>query len=77
MPGVQDAAVLGLPDVEFGEELAAAVVAPTLDEATLRSMLRGTLAPYKVPRRLIFLEDLPRNAGGKVVKRLLRPLFGA
>lgn len=77
VPGVQEAAVLGLPDPEFGEEVAAALVAPGLDAAALREALRGRLAPYKVPRRWLFLPELPRNAGGKVVKRLLRPMFGS
>jgi acyl-CoA synthetase (AMP-forming)/AMP-acid ligase II len=75
IPGVQDAAVLGVPDVERGEEVVAACVAPGLDEAALREAMRAVLAPYKQPRRLLLLAELPRNAGGKVVKRLLRPLF--
>jgi acyl-CoA synthetase (AMP-forming)/AMP-acid ligase II len=75
IPGVTEAAVLGLPDPERGEEVAAVLVAPGLDEATLRLRLRAVLAPYKQPRHLLMLPDLPRNAGGKVVKRLLRPLF--
>jgi acyl-coenzyme A synthetase/AMP-(fatty) acid ligase len=75
IPGVAEAAVLGLPDAEFGQEIAAAVVAPGLGEAALQQALAVRLAPYKQPRRWLLLPTLPRNAGGKVVKAALRPLF--
>ncbi len=75
VPGVVDAAVLGIEDAEYGQEVAAALVAPGLDVAALRAALEGRIAAYKVPRRWLFLEVLPRNAGGKVVKGALRPLF--
>ena len=78
-PRVSDAAVVGLPDEEWGERVAAAVVAegdpPTLEE--VRAFCRERLAPYKVPTRLLALADLPRNAMGKVVKARLKSLFGA
>lgn len=75
IPGVEDAAVLGISDDEYGQEIAAAVIAPGLDPAALRAAASARLAAYKVPRRWAFVETLPRNAGGKVVKAALLPLF--
>ncbi|MEN9935078.1 MAG: hypothetical protein RLZZ387_1657 [Chloroflexota bacterium] len=75
-PLVAEAAVVGLPDAEFGEQVAAAVVTaagdvrPTADE--LVEWCRERLASYKKPRRVAFVELLPRNALGKVQKHLLR-----
>jgi acyl-coenzyme A synthetase/AMP-(fatty) acid ligase len=67
--------VLGIPDAEYGQEIAAAVVAPGLDAAALRAAASARIAPYKVPRRWALVAALPRNAGGKVVKAALLPLF--
>lgn len=75
IPGVEDAAVLGLPDAEYGQEIAAAVVAPGMDAAALRLAASARIAAYKVPRRWAVVAALPRNAGGKVVKAALLPLF--
>ncbi|MHB8800253.1 MAG: acyl-CoA synthetase [Thermoanaerobaculia bacterium] len=77
-PSVKDAAVVGLPDEEWGERVAAAVVtdgAP-LSLDSLRAFARERLAPYKLPTRLLVLDDLPRNAMGKVTKPAVRTLFG-
>lgn len=74
LPGVQDAAVVGVPDREFGQRFAAYLaVAPDarLSEAAVRSYVHEHLPRFSVPRDVIFLRDLPRNATGKVVKRLL------
>jgi malonyl-CoA/methylmalonyl-CoA synthetase len=77
-PGVRDVAVVGLPDEEWGERVAAAIVpegeAPTL--ASLGAWARERLAPYKVPTRLVAVPDLPRNALGKVTKAAVKSLFG-
>jgi long-chain acyl-CoA synthetase len=74
-PGVQDCAVFGIPDAEFGEALMA-VVEPqpglTLDAADLRSRLKALLADYKVPRHIEIRSDLPREDSGKIFKRRLR-----
>ena len=71
---VADAAVIGVDDEDFGKRLAAYVVAaagaaPGADE--LRAYVKQNLARYKVPRDVVFLDELPRNATGKVVKRKL------
>lgn len=75
-PLVRDVAVVGLPDPEWGERIAAAVVATaplTLD--ALRDFARGRLAPYKLPTRLLLLDELPRNAMGKVTKAEVKKRF--
>lgn len=71
IPGVRDAAVLGLPDAEFGE-LVAACVATDLDEAALRAALAERLARFKIPRRFHIVESLPREDSGKIRKKNLR-----
>jgi malonyl-CoA/methylmalonyl-CoA synthetase len=76
-PAIRDVAVVGLPDEEWGERVAAAIVAegepPTLE--ALRAWARDRLAPYKIPSRLVVVDDLPRNAMGKVTKPAVKTLF--
>lgn len=74
LDGVVDAAVVGWPSAEFGEEVAAFVVAraPTADAAVLRTACHERLAPYKVPREIFILDSLPKNSSGKVRKDRLR-----
>ena len=80
MPGVADCAVFGIPDAEYGESLCA-VVQPApgaaLDADAVRAWLRGRLAGYKVPRRVEFADDLPREDSGKIFKRRLREPYWA
>ena len=78
-PAVFEVAVVGLPDAKWLEAIAAVVVLregaePT--EAELIAHSRATLAHYKVPKRVIFATELPRNASGKILKRELRVLYG-
>ena len=74
-PGVQDAAVIGVPDARRGERPVAFVTAAegqTVEEKALLKFVRGKLADYKVPKRVIFTPALPRNATGKILKTELR-----
>lgn len=79
MPGVLESAVIGLPHRDFGEAVTAVVV-PTgkvkLDQAGVLEGLEGRLARFKLPKRVLFVEELPRNTMGKVQKNLLRDRFG-
>ncbi|MGW0517188.1 AMP-binding protein [Crossiella sp. NPDC003009] len=73
-PQVREAAVLGVPDREFGQRLAAYVVLDEeadLDAEAVRELVKANLARHCVPRDVVFLEALPRNATGKVLKREL------
>jgi malonyl-CoA/methylmalonyl-CoA synthetase len=73
-PGVAEVAVVGLPDEELSEVVVAAVVRddPELAEEGVKDFLRGELAGFKKPRRVTFVDELPRNALGKVLKHELR-----
>ncbi len=78
LPGIIDCAVVGIPDEEFGESLAAQVVAEagvTLDAEAIRQALRERIAAYKVPRRIDIVDGLPRDDNGKVVKRRIRDAY--
>jgi fatty-acyl-CoA synthase len=70
-PDVVEAAVIGVDDVEFGKRLRAFVVG-TLTEEAVRTHVKAHLARHKVPRDVIFLDALPRNETGKVLKGVLR-----
>ena len=74
MPGVVESAVIGLPHPDFGEGVAAVVIGQG-EEAALIAAARARLAAYKAPKRILFVEDLPRNAMGKVQKNLLRQRY--
>ena len=72
---IYEVAVIGVPDEEFGQRLEAFVVTKpgrTLSEDAVKDYVRANLARYKVPRAVVFLDELPRNPTGKVLKRVLR-----
>jgi malonyl-CoA/methylmalonyl-CoA synthetase len=73
-PGVRESAVVGLPDDRRGERVVAVVVRddPALDERRLRAFLGEHLVDYQRPASVVFVESLPRNALGKVLRRELR-----
>ncbi len=77
-PDIDDAAVIGVPDVKWGEALVACLVLKPGAQLPdgIDAFLRARLAGYKVPRRFEVMEAFPRNASGKVLKRTLRELFG-
>lgn len=74
-PSVADAAVVGLPDAHSGEQVVAVVVlkpGEKLDEAGIREAVRSTLTPYKVPKHVVAVDELPRSLIGKVIRREVR-----
>ena len=79
-PDIAECAVVGVADETWGEVVAAAVVpraGATVDGDTIAAWGRGRMSPYKVPRRWLVVEKLPRNALGKVTKPAVRDLFAA
>jgi len=78
LPGVAESAVIGLPDPDLGERVVAVVAAKDDgpgDDAAVRAVLAGRLAGYKIPKRLFVVDEIPRNAMGKVQKAALRERF--
>ncbi|HEX4902541.1 MAG TPA: AMP-binding protein [Acidimicrobiales bacterium] len=78
LDGVEEVSVFGVEDDQYGQRLAAFVVledGADLDEAAVKAHVRSNLAGYKVPRSVTFLDELPRNPTGKVLKRALREQY--
>ncbi|MFT6157416.1 MAG: malonyl-CoA/methylmalonyl-CoA synthetase, partial [Neolewinella sp.] len=73
--GVKESAVIGVPHVDFGEAVVAIVVTESegsVNESTIISHAKSQMANFKVPKRVVLVNELPRNAMGKVQKNLLR-----
>jgi malonyl-CoA/methylmalonyl-CoA synthetase len=78
LPGVQESAVVGVPHPDFGEAVTAVVVprhGAQASEPEIIAALKGKLASFKIPKRVHFVQELPRNAMGKVQKNLLREKY--
>lgn len=79
IPGVVESAVVGIPHRDFGEGVLAVVVTngkAALTEREVLDTLETRLAKFKLPKRIVFVDDLPRNTMGKVQKNLLRDSYG-
>ena len=79
IPGVIESAVIGVPHADFGEGVTAVVVPDRktpLDEAAVLRALDGRIAKFKLPKRVLFIDELPRNSMGKVQKNILRDSYG-
>ena len=77
-PAIRDCAVVGVPDDEWGERVAACIICHAnhlLELKSLREWGKQHLAAYKVPTRMFVVEDLPRNAMGKVQKSVVKTMF--
>jgi malonyl-CoA/methylmalonyl-CoA synthetase len=77
-PAIKECAVIGIEDPEWGERVGAALILQRGEDLTLeelRTWGKRRLAPYKVPTRVVIVDDLPRNPLGKVTKILLKKLF--
>ena len=81
LPGVAESAVIGLPHADFGEAVTAVVVrqnnavGAALSESGIAAALKGSIANFKLPKRVFLVNDLPRNAMGKVQKNVLRERY--
>jgi malonyl-CoA/methylmalonyl-CoA synthetase len=78
MPGVIESAVIGVPHADFGEGVTAVVVCNKgagISEASVLKALDGRLAKFKMPKRVFVVDELPRNAMGKVQKNILRDTY--
>ena len=79
MPGIVESAVIGVPHADYGEAVTAIVVirpGHAFDESSTIAALKTRLANYKIPKHIHVVNDLPRNAMGKVQKVVLRQQFG-
>jgi malonyl-CoA/methylmalonyl-CoA synthetase len=73
-----ESAVIGVPDADFGEAVVAIVVllaGALVSAESVKDAVRARVAKFKVPKRVIFVDDLPRNAMGKVQKEVLRKRY--
>jgi malonyl-CoA/methylmalonyl-CoA synthetase len=79
LPGTGESAVIGLPHADFGEAVTAVMTLKpdaALTEGEVLAALKARLANYKLPKRVLFVDELPRNTMGKVQKNVLRERYG-
>jgi acyl-CoA synthetase (AMP-forming)/AMP-acid ligase II len=76
-PGIREAAVIGLEDEKWGEIVCAVIVGDreSLSEESIISHCGEKLSRYKLPKKVVFVDQLPLNAAGKVLKRVLREKY--
>ncbi|UCF72144.1 MAG: AMP-binding protein [Deltaproteobacteria bacterium] len=77
-PEIQECAVIGLPDREWGERVTAFILLRSgepFDKDTLHAYMKSRLAPFKVPKEYVTVDDFPRSPAGKILKRELRKQF--
>ena len=78
LPGVKESAVIGLPDADFGEVVVAVVVlveGAALSSEDIREAIRYRIANFKAPKKVLLVDELPRNTMGKVQKDVLRKRY--
>ena len=78
LDGVSESAVIGVPHADFGEAVVAVIVPgpdSAMQELVVIDYCKGQIANFKVPKRVFFVDELPRNAMGKVQKNLLRERY--
>jgi malonyl-CoA/methylmalonyl-CoA synthetase len=78
LDGVEESAVIGVPHADFGEAVMAIIVTTkgaTLTEAGVIAAMKASIANFKVPKRVVFVDELPRNAMSKVQKNVLRERY--
>jgi malonyl-CoA/methylmalonyl-CoA synthetase len=78
LPGVSESAVIGVPHADFGEAVVAVVVPENLGEVSESDIIdacKADLANFKVPKRIVFVDELPRNTMSKVQKNLMRETY--
>jgi acyl-CoA synthetase (AMP-forming)/AMP-acid ligase II len=79
-PAVRDAAVVGIPDEQWGEGVAAAIVVKpdhTVSAAELQDWVKDRMRSSRVPQAVVFVEELPYNETGKLLRRVVREWLGA
>jgi long-chain acyl-CoA synthetase len=77
-PDVEECAVIGVPDREWGERVVAFVVRKgrqAIAPDTIKSFLKSRLSPFKIPKEYVMVEEMPKSAAGKILKRELKKLF--
>jgi fatty-acyl-CoA synthase len=75
LPQIKEAAVVGITDKKRGEVVVSFIIlqkSARISETEILSALQGKIAPYKIPRKIYFVDDFPRNQAGKVLKRILK-----
>ena len=78
LAGVRESAIIGVAHADFGEAVVAVVVpeqGSQLNENDIISLARQQLADFKVPKRVVFIDELPRNSMSKVQKKVLRDTY--